>query len=415
MSLQIYKKNNRYAFAVDSFYSEMHSYLIPRIKPDYKFAWQAEKDGRIVKKYFSHLIKSIEKFAEEDWRHEDIGRLVCNHFWTTYDGLVESAQGAKKEDAETQEKTYKEILVVTKSILDSKKKLSEDTIDNSEYTKELDDIIGLLGELTKEYFPELFEKDKEQNSPDSNISPLTDTTASNKFGNLKLANNINNISLNENEILEFYAEMACKALEKSIPDLVYIIDVQNDYVDLVKNFEKTKIVRISIDKKTFLVNKIAPYRNIPNYNEVNFYQFFWKPIVASIGHFLLENDKIVIGQQYLPDMPNEDGKYSIEVFDLKSENIGNLEICFNKSASTWKIQSLFKVAIDTVNFSESDLIGMDGKGAMVVCIDPDMESLHKKTGMVKSVERVGEALYVDVDFGNHIVRLNTTKIQILNV
>lgn len=409
MPLTIYKTQNKYAFAANSFASEVHYYLLPFVKPKYNFAWQAERDGRKVLKHFANtnnvLIRNSQDFVQDiALTHDDLGNRVANHFWKVYDNLVDSAHGSKDADDDIKEKTYKEIVIVTKSLLETITRLEQDTKDQSRSIEELRTIIGKLGSLTKQCFPELLENDlsglNKQASSNANTSDVEDDAKPSLI-----------------EILEYYATIACEVLQKTFPEIVYILDEQNCLIDLVKNDSEDKILRIMVDPELLFVTSINPYKCCPNSNSFSFYQFFWKPIVERIGHFVLPSGKIIIAGQYLPDITHTTTNATFEVTDPKTMEVSHNTIHFNVVNSSWKILNVVKTAqiSKKQEYSEIDFIGVDGSGAMVVCVDRSLESIYQKTGHVKTVNKVGNEIYVSVDFGNHIVSLKSTQINVLSV
>jgi hypothetical protein len=420
MHLHIYKtKNKKYAFSSGPFFSEIHASVLPTIKHEYDFAWQALADARNLSKSVLNSNSFFNKFSQEDIStvvNYDLGKRVCNHYWEVYDGLVDVAHGSKDAEKKIRDASYKKIKIVVKSILEAIKKLDKDQEvsdeDMSHSIQELRHIINLLGGLTKECFNDLLSSELKSTTPENQQQNLTKEASA----NIDTTENSLSINLDMPDVLEYYAQKSCASMQSKHPDVLYLIKPENNSFEIVLNDSRQKLLSVSVDNKTFFINGIKPFNSAPDFDSKVFYQTFWRQIVSSVGNFLLPNNQIIMGGMYLPDSCESDKKLKLKTFDLERKTPTEVSISFTKySSNQWKIGNFVRNAIDENSFSESDLIGKDGKGVMVVCIDSTQESLYQKTGQVLSCFTDSGDIYAFIDFGGQVIRLKSNKFEILDV
>jgi hypothetical protein len=88
----------------------------------------------------------------------------------------------------------------------------------------------------------------------------------------------------------------------------------------------------------------------------------------------------------------------------------------------WTIKNGFRYSIcckktklrktSVSKYKESDYITPNGP-AIVQCIDPKLKSIYLHKGVVQQVIPLSSTVEIDVDFGNHIIRLEESQIEII--
>jgi hypothetical protein len=215
--------------------------------------------------------------------------------------------------------------------------------------------------------------------------------------------------------LEEYGERACRSLENKHPGATWMM--KQNGIEIMD--DKEQIIALDIGKDLF-VEDIRPLGKIQEmypYHSMKFYQAYWKPIVEGIGHCSVgDNSNILhLGEKCLPDIPKEfpfeSDRYN--TISKKSKTPTPFTVSFKGSPAAWFVKEVSLEKTASSKYSKEDYY-KNGKGAIVVCTDPTLQSYYENTGHVVQVVPFEEHLEVDIDFGNHICRMVEAQFEILD-
>lgn len=420
---------NKYCFKADNFDSVKHSFILG-LKPFYSYAWEATRDARKVLKTAKTVL------AETDAQHvqvvgeDDSATMAESLYDKTYKGVAEKLSGISESDTDAREMAYNEIKMIVQGLLLIKENKTDDVRDEF-----VDEMIKKFSELTKEHLNDLLQKDLEDGKIDEvegDFQPLRpeERMVSDGEGELTAKTNwfakfaeereeitIKDFSFDEiKEIIEEFAICACRALQDTFPDITYILNPENQTIDLVSSQSKKKYIKLTVDDNLIL-DGVYPESDLPTFNSLNFYQLYWKPIVDEIGAICINDNILLTGG--LPDLPRDNQKVTeISAFNIKNKSKSRAMLTFIKDPQDWKIDvdefedGFEKVAQVTSKYTEEDYIG-DGNGRIVECINPDLKSIFGKKGTVAQVIPTESFVLLDVNFGHLIQRVDEKDIKIL--
>lgn len=121
-------------------------------------------------------------------------------------------------------------------------------------------------------------------------------------------------------------------------------------------------------------------------------------------------------EQILPDIPPKDESRICELSCYSPKQKGKTIVNLSLSKDTWGFEKDNKTNTKTASYvskyNEDEL-----KNRIVKCIDPNLESIYNRTGVVIQVITQSNGLEIDVDFGRGIdvVRLIESQIEIIDV
>jgi len=428
MKLKIYKSNDRYRFSVDRFSSAIHHKCVPNIQKDYKFAYQAMSDAKMVAYKKSYHIDSIkmQRFAVEnlskpvieDPEAED---LLIGHYKTMLKDMTQKVIGIDDNEEDERKLTYLVLVSQVDDLLRVKEALKEDGQD-----AEINKIINGYRKIAQKHFKEFLAKDKKEmeaeNKPSAPVAPnMPEMDNQQQIGsptepNMTMASK--KVSLTEEELIELfdhYGCQACKAIAKNHPDAIAKISFKDGKIDIVGIDNGGKLLSIYVNDR-FNVNNIVPLDTVaesyPSYTP-KFYQRYWKPVVEAIGHFYLDEfDTLIVPElAALPDMPNDSGTFDIMSWNPYESKEKPISMSFDNKSTIWKISASKKKIVKSSKYTEEDF--MFNQPTRVMCIDKSMQ-LFKKIGEVVQIVPMSGKFYVDVNFGRKIVRLSPEQIEIID-
>lgn len=403
--MQIYKKNNRYAFRIGPFDSAIGFFVFPHVKSSYKEAWAAERDARrILKETPSLLTKSaFETDAQESETFSpnsvpSAENMIVSHYLGAYDSLVDKTEGVKDSPKEKREKVYQEIKIVVENLLKI-----QDQLETEENKKKFKIILGKFSRLTKENFNDLLNEDKKK-------------TAINVVNRFITANVHNPLSDEEiGEILEDAACRVCEAIAGTANDAAYIISPKNKKITIVSSDRNIKYVTLLFDSN-MLLSRVLPHSLMPKNNSSDFYQHILKPIFASVGHlrFPGKNILLVNGISFLPDANTNEDSFDVDGLDLDSKSPCSAKISFrkNKWLAAKSSPKTDRTAQKKSSYTQEDY--MAGGGALVECTDQNLKSLFGEKGKAIKVWTYKDTIYVYCQFGHNVVRLKEEQIQLIS-
>jgi len=230
---------------------------------------------------------------------------------------------------------------------------------------------------------------------------------------IKIASSVENVSDDvKMDLINDYCEKACLAIENKHPEVIY----SSDSSGITLKSNGTPILHLSISKDLFLedIQPVGEFKKMYPYHGTKFYQSYWKPIVEKIGHCCIGNgsDILCLGDKVLPDVSNKsETKY--QTMNKKSKNINFFEVSFRGDPEAWFVKEVSLKKSASAKYSKEEYY-KNGKGAMVVCVDPTLKSYYKQTGQVVQVIPFDEHLEVDINFGHNICRMVESQFEILN-
>lgn len=450
--IKIYKVNGKFCFTVDKFSSIRHSSFTKFSSQWYRYAWEAYDDAkRLAEKHTYHL-DALEKFAIEDFSKLVVDEVsaetkLSHHYSEVYDGLVETANGMLENDKRQKKVNYFEAKAVVQEILFVIDKISEDEIaeekDKEKSKVKLKGILSDIKNLVNKYYKDELSKDKKENkeeespmgemeapiedpmggsAPEMGGAPMEMPMASSKlFTKIAKLDEIDVDSEAVKNLLDEYGKKACSAIENKHPNAIWKKESNN--VNIVDG--KDIIVSLNIGDDLFL-NDVIPGEKIDDMypcHSLEFYQAYWKPIVEKVGHCCVgDNTHILhLGNKCLPDIPKE-FPYESKQFttiNKNSKSPSTFVVSFKgENKPSWFVKEFPMAKIASAKYSKEQYY-QNGKGAIVVCIDPTLKSYYKNTGHVIQVIPFGEHLEVDIkwkleEFDTHICRMTEDQFDILD-
>ena len=450
----------KYSFIVDNFSSIKHNILCSSVNDSYSYAWDAYKDAKnMVIKYPYHLnaLKN-KRYAMDEYSDlvvTDISAddMLVNHYTELYESFEERAKGLPKEDKDEAKIIYGEIKAVVGEILKAKeaiKKKSEEHTNKNFKESDYDSIINKFSRLTKKYFNGLLMEDarKEKESanpkgspsdtgfpvdggaggaggagemPPSGMPPVSAKSYKDyliKTASVKVSND------EIGDVLNYYCDVICNSLKEIDRNIIGNINISRKNI-LLKN-SSGPIVEVRLNDN-LMVSGIIPIgetREIYPLNSPKFYQKYWKRIAEAVGHYCFSkgDEKHILLSNNLPDIPkNASDSKVIKSWNCVSKKDDSVSINFsNDKNKFWNIsgENINKTAsLDNVSrYTEQDYF-KNGIPAMVVCIDPKLKTIFKRTGKVLRVFPIDDiGVIAEIDFGNNvIVRLKEEKFEIIDV
>ena len=406
-----------------------HACLLPSIQPTYSYAWQAYKTARNIWRHADYHLHAIKKYALEDMTKPLIidvaaDEMLGNHYLEVFNIIRQRSEN--EDDPKKMEIVYDEIKAVVTDLIKVKDgiKTNESIENKKEYIGKIDSIISKFRNLVREKFSKLLAKDvsEKESVPETPDMPQMPPAAPPAQPPLTASRKKDNGMDNEvkDELMEEYGSKACQAIEKRHQGAIYRICKNG--IEIVDSETSKSMLKISVNKN-MMVDKIVSLGEISEIypsNSFAFYQRYWKPVAENIGHFFVDDEKILLSaaKSSLPDIP----KKLPSAFDLKGwdqDNSKEQNICMafigneDDGNSTWVFSKCKKIKKDAGRvYTEDDFI--QGSPKMVKCIDPALKTIFGKTGEVVSVIPLENHIELDINFGNKNIRLTVGQIEIIN-
>jgi hypothetical protein len=404
MKISLKRTSGRYGFDILTdldkviYSSDRHYFLTPSIKSSYKYAWQACKDAwKLALKRPHHIIA---RYDLEDPSTVEVSAesMLTTHYVTVLRDMRIRAKGIGHKKDEREE-LYNEIKMVITELKAVQEQMTS--------AKEKNKIIKILKQyelLIQKYFQLEKQKDKQEAPLSPKIASIVEPESE---IDTELIGNV----------LDTYAEKACKAIQDKHDDAYYAIAPNNKEITIY-NFDNSPLLKLKVNDN-LSVESIIPvgelYKNYPLHS-VNFYQKYWKPIAESLGHFYASNSNLLlkIDSTTLPDTPKSDESYPIEGWDTKEKKDSNINISFKGEKPTWVLKQVKNVKLAQ---QESKYTEQDYMNSIVKCIDPNLKSINGRSGTVIQVIPTENMVEIDVDFGRglDVVRLTEKQIEIVPI
>lgn len=424
-SFQIVGKNSHILFSSDKDHS-----FIPIVSNLYDYAWEAYRDAnKISAKCSSHIDsfvmrKHAQEFVEDNITVEDISaeQMILEHYEQMLDIIIKKAKGAEKGDEDDRDDIFKEIKMIVTEL-----ETIRDNVTEEEDDRKINELLHRFNLAANKYFlPQLKKDDKEEAAavemPAAPMQPEVPMMAAVRdlLRTASIVDIVTDSNLRKN-IVEGYAEKTCEAIQNCHRGAVYSINEDGDEIKILEVENEEPILRIGINEM-LNVDSIVPTNHLYEIyplHRVEFYQRYWKPIVESIGHFYIDDFSLLIVPDYfnLPDIPKDFPKdNTIKGWDVNKKNEGYVDVSFRGSNNPiWVFDAAksSRFANDEVH-SVLD-ISLEGNleiGDIVKCIDPVLETLSGRTGIVSQLHNMNDHVECDVDFGEglNIVRLTIDTI-----
>lgn len=403
MNIKFKKIASQYAFDIidDRFNiiysSNVHSFLTPYIKPTYKYAWEACRDSRqMIFKYPHHLIANRDDMTSPVIVDISTEQMLVNHYMDVYEGLKERAQGSINDPKE-RDIAYKSIKIVEGELA----KILE-TLKNDGDKKPLRVIFSRIKKLLRKYFK------REENEHEKNKQEVSVGTS---ISFIKKANKDIDDDLRKN-VIEDYAQKICQAIQDKHSDCYYSLSLSKIKI---MDENDTCILEASVNNDLNIKGIIpcGSLRKIYAFNSSLFYQKYWKPIVEAIGHLVIESPRVLIiaNPDTFPDVPKNRNDFAISGWNIDDKKEEPLEISFTKDS--WFIR---QAKTKTASQIPSKYTEQDYQNAIVKCIDPALDSIYDRTGIVMQVIPHTDIVEIDVNFGRGlgIIRLIEKQIEIIS-
>jgi len=381
MKIILGKNNNKYHFNIADnkgnivYASNIHYFLVPFVKSDYKYAWEACRDAWKLAYKAPHHIASIvdmEKPVRTDISSE---RMLINHYLGTYKSLRIKSRGAATKDEKKM--TYEEV----KKVISELETIGEQ-IDEKEAKNKIDSIYRLFKRIISKYFA----REERESAKEQKIASTT---------------------LDKNQVADEYAQHVCKAIEKKHNDAYYVVSYPNI---TIFNFKNEPLLKIGMNKG-LNVDSIVPCYKISALNPLHsapFYQKYFKPIVENIGHYSIDNKTLMLTKN-LPDFMDKEATNVLKAWDVDNNEECSVALCFRGKNPTW----FFERPDNIKEAMVSQYTSSDYSNAIVKCVDKNLKSIHERTGVVMQVLPRKDLIEIDVDFGSGIgiVRLTENQIE----
>jgi hypothetical protein len=448
-NIKIYEQYGKFSFSINKFSSTNHSYLTKNVRQYYKFAWEAQRDAKELASKNSYHLRVLEKSAMEDLHKpvvDDVAaeRRLADHYEDIYDGLVDIASGAYENDKNEKKVNYYEAKAVVQEILYIIEKVPEDKMadeeEQSSSIARLEKIISKIRVLVKEhYYAELKEDQKKSREEkeemeagmgaemgadvpemgaEMGMPAAPPAMAKSKNRIIRMAQNkLDDVELDDlkKELGSEYGIKACSALEKKHPQITWI--AASDGVELIMDGSPVLILEVGSDLFLEDIKPVGEFQKLYPYNSLKFYQSYWKPIVEEIGHCCVGDNSCVLhlSNKCLPDIPKkcpyESSSYQTVSKDSKMPL--DVSVSFKGDPASWFIKECKFEKIASAKYSKEEYY-QNGKGAIVVCIEPSLKSYFQQTGQVVQVIPYDDHLEVDVNFGHSMFRMIESQFDILN-
>jgi len=428
MKIEIDKKHNRYSFAIKKsdgkllYASSKQFFLIPSIKSSYQYAWEAYRDAKRIPTY--HL-ESLDKLASEEFVapiNTDVSAesMLEDHYNTILNGINDKARSVESD--EDKEAIYEEIKMITSELLAIESNLEEE---EGKEIDQIDDMIGFLKRITNRYFSDLLEKDKEEKEEADKAQAESDALMAEEgmgmegMGGMEggmgepmpmdspqnpLAMSSKRVLANDNfekEVLEDFAEGACRAIQGFHPDAIYDIDIEHKEIKIC---DKEPILSLKVGEGMLLTN-IMPNGKVYSiypYHKSTFYQKYWKPIVESIGHIVVDNSMLLVpGKTVLPDFPSSPKSFTVNGWNIDNNKEENINVSFKGDTkdSIWLFEDAKSIRTSSSGHNVSKYTEQEYSNAIVKCINPQLKSIYGRTGAVDKILPGTNYVEVYVDFG----------------
>lgn len=395
-----YKKiGNRYAFDVLDgskiiYASDVHYFLTPHVQSSYQYAWEACCDSyKLLFRRPHHLFAARDDMTSPVIIDVSAEQMLINHYLGIYKGLKEQAEGSK-DDGKEKDFVYKSIKIVVGEL----GKILESLTDNKA-KRSVRVILSRFKKLIRKYFQQ--EERKQQEEIPKMASSKT-SSLQNKI-DPRIAS----------ELMEDYAQRICQVIQDKHPDVYYTlvssrIKIMNDDNDC--------ILEASVNPDLNIQNIIpcGSLRKIYPYHSDCFYQKYWKPIVEAVGHFVIGDPPVLVVPEAttLPDVPKDRESFCLKGWDVKNQEEQSMEISFNKKSWVINPSQAKTASLQPSQYTEQDYLE-----AVIKCVDPKLESIYGRTGVVVQVIPHTDMIEIDVDFGRGLgtIRLTEKQIAIISV
>ena len=416
MKITIKKLDNGYGFNIlnnKSVYSFNDLCArMPLIKSSYQYAWEAQKDASNLFKNHNYHLRVLAMEDMEDRVNVEVAAedILTDHYSRTLKNIKQRIFDLEGDKIE-REKIYQEIKMVITELRSAEKKL-EDPKQKSQI-KQL--LIAFQRMKQKHFLPEMQkDKNKETSIPPPPLAKPKEAS-SNYFKKTSCKFDIAYID----ELLEDYAQKACKAIERKHNDFTY--DTTTGDI-VIKDIDGNPMLEVRVNK-TLTVSGIVPVGKLAEtfpIHSVEFYQKYWKPIVESVGHFCFSRPSIVIKADYdtLPDVPKSEQTFTIDGWNYEEDKEDSINLSFKGEKLSWFFEiSKQKTAKSTqiIKTAQTKHNEEDYLNAIVKCIDPNLKSIYNRTGEVIQVIPHTDIVEIDINFGRGlgVVRLTEDQIEIV--
>lgn len=386
MKLKIHSINDRYVFAVQErgryvFSSDRDFFLVPSVQSSYKYAWEACRDGNALihrSPYHMAALEDLVKPVVVDISAEE--RLI-SHYVGVMRSLRLRVKGARG-DKDEEEKAQKEVDMVVTEIEQVMAKITD-----SKDKRQIRRILAYIKRLQKHKRPAppkvAFKIDPKQADLDT-----------------------------KRDLMDKYAQKICEAIQGHHPDAFYQVEPERGRITVLET-KGSPILRATVngDLNVDGIFAAGSVHNTLRYHTPEFYQRYWKPIVAKIGHFFLNDLAVLIDPRSseIPDVPRGQGNFYIDGWNTSSGKPETIKLSFGK---TWMFS---RVGASQDSGQVSKYTEDDYQNAVVRCIDPVLKSLFNRTGEVVQVIPSVSMIELDVNFGRglDVVRLTEEQIEIV--
>lgn len=433
MEIKLYASNKGYAFRIGDFFSPKHHSYVSFAKPYYSKVRYAYSDALHLlhkKRYLLSsqnydLFNSSPENPEENLKH---------HYDTILAGYLKEAKSLQKLKHKTEiDEIKREGLYRTVKDIASEM-LSLDYSWTSEIVKKCRKIIN---SYLKDFLNE--DLNKKDNNALEDLESLGELPSeeemdfqsfSSSKNNFKKTSALNSKDFVEDfveDILNDYAEKACECIEPFIENTIFDIDTKKRkiYISTInKRGFRERILCLKINEDFFLCN-VYPLGSLaescPCWTK-KFYQKYWKPIVEVIGHYYLNFENAVLLMDRLPDVPKKGDFYVFPCISPKGA-LKQVSLEFKNGKDFWSIKkvktanasSYISDDVSNIDISSqpSEFAEEELRNAIVRCIDPSLETVFNKTGIVKEIINYGNYISLLVDFGNHEQYLREKQVEVL--
>jgi len=436
MKIGLTNQNDKFGFVVVSgnsnqvmYDSMQHSNLTPFVQSGYNYAWEAQRDGTKLFNEYSHHFRYADQQDMEPRVVTEVSadEMLENHYIGIYDGVEDRVKSSMDEDEELREKAYNEIKIIIGEL-----EIVVENLTEKDTKRKIKRVLMLFKQLRRRHFPEKEAEEikKEQEAKEGEIAgpppmpmppatpgqmPLIASIVDHKSDNIKLDPET------KYSLMEHYGERACEAIKERHKGAHYVFGGPDQDTIVICDGDNAPILSIGVNEQSN-IDKILPIGKIKAsspYHTVEFYQRYWKPIVENIGHFYLDDASLLVlpGLAPLPDTPKGDGRSILKGLKTDSKKEGVVEVSFKGSNPSWFFEAakVEKIAQNSQNhaskYTEQDYIN----SAIVKCVDPQLKSIHGRTGTVVQVIPNEDFIEVDVDFGRGIgiIRLTEKQLEIV--
>jgi len=389
MKLKFHSINDKYAFSVQEkgktiFSSDRDFFLVPSIKSSYKYAWEACRDGNALINHSRYHLATLEDLVKPVIVDISAEERLISHYVDVMRSLRLRVKGARG-DKEEEEKAQKEVDMVVNELEQVMEKVTE-----GKDKRRINKILSYVKRLQRRKHPAppklAFKIDPKQVDAET-----------------------------KRELMDRYAQKICEAIQSRHSNAFYQIEPNCGKITILEaqGDKVSPILRATVNGD-LNIDGIMSTGSTLRYHTPEFYQRYWKPIVAKLGHFFIDDLSVLIDPQSsdMPDMPKDHGDFYIDGWNTSKSKPETIKLSFSNKNSTWLFS---RVKQSQVTKPVSKYTEDDYQNAVVKCVDPVLKSIYNRTGEVVQVVPSIGMIELDVDFGRglDIVRLTEDKIEIV--